>query len=499
MTPPTKSGTRTTNQPRLSQVARHVVVPDRIVSSRWPAVRDTLSNLGISFDQWQQDLAKVALGKRKDGKYAATVGGVVLSIPRQVGKTFWAGSVIFALCLLEDEMKVIWTAHHTDTADETFADMQELAAMPKFAPHVVQILSGGGKQRIIFRNKSRIEFGARESGFGRGKKQVSVLVLDEFQHVSESALENLTPTANQGKNPLLFMMGTPPRPVDRGDAFKNKRKRALSDGAKNLVYVEMSADQDANADDRKQWRKANPSYPKRTNTESMLRMRENLASEDSFRREALGIWDEETVGQSLISSDQWRMLFVPDGEVERGRMVAGVKFSVDGALVGLSVGVRPTVGPVHVSGIRLASTAEGLGWLVAWLVERKGVLAQVVVDGKGSDAVLSDALVEAGFSSRRNVKRASSRVVRVPTLAEYVEAHETFLQAVRAEDLTYGESPLLDAQVLGSMRRKIGNAGGWGWQPIRDTDNSTLLDSATLAFWGAKTCTRSMKRGVVLR
>ena len=91
-----KNGMRTSNQPRLSQVARHVVVPDGIVSTGWPAVRDTLSNLGISFDRWQQDLAKVALGKRRDGKYAATVGGVVLSIPRQVGKTFWAGSVIFA-------------------------------------------------------------------------------------------------------------------------------------------------------------------------------------------------------------------------------------------------------------------------------------------------------------------------------------------------------------------------------------------------------------------
>ena len=78
MTPPTKSSTRISKQPRLSEAARHVVVPEGIVSTGWPAVRDTLENLGITFDQWQQDLTKVALGKRRDGTYAAAVGGVVL-------------------------------------------------------------------------------------------------------------------------------------------------------------------------------------------------------------------------------------------------------------------------------------------------------------------------------------------------------------------------------------------------------------------------------------
>jgi hypothetical protein len=43
---------------------------------------------------------RYCLGKRKDGKYAATVGGVVLSIPRQVGKTFLVGMVIITLCIL---------------------------------------------------------------------------------------------------------------------------------------------------------------------------------------------------------------------------------------------------------------------------------------------------------------------------------------------------------------------------------------------------------------
>ena len=91
-----------------------------------------------------------------------------------------------------------------------------------------------------------------------------------------------------------------------------------------------------------------------------------------------------------------------------------------------------------------------------WCVQRRGVLDQVVVDGRGSDSVLADALVSAGFPSSKRVRRGSSRFVRVPSAAEYAEAHEGFLEAVRAEGLTHGVSPTLDAQVVGSMRRDIG-------------------------------------------
>lgn len=497
LTPRTMNGTATSREPRLSQVARHVVAPVGIVSTSWPMVRDTLANLGISFDQWQQDLAKLALGKSRQGKWAATVGGVVLSIPRQVGKTFFVGCVVFALCLLNPRQKVVWTAHHTDTSDETFAAMKELAGMSRFRPHVRKVLTGGGKQRIVFQNGSRIEFGARESGFGRGKTKVSILVLDEFQHVSESALENLTPTANQGENPLIFMMGTPPRPVDRGEAFKNKRARALSGLAKNLVYVEMSADQGADVDDRRQWAKANPSYPKRTNDESMLRMRENLASEASFRREALGIWDDAGLVKSTISAEAWDLLSIPADERPSGDLVVGVKFSVDGAFVGLSVAVRPSeVGvPVHVSGLRLASTGEGLGWIVSWCWERRGRIAQIIIDGKGSDQVLIKALLDAGFKAlTANKDRAKHFIVTLP-FPEYVAAMETTLRAVEAEDLTHSGDELLAGQVAGAVRKARGPSGGWGWAPVSDGGDVTLLDSACLAVYGATTCTRRVPTG----
>jgi len=89
MKPPTKPTT-----PRLSDLARHVVAPKGMVSTGWPAVVKKCSEFGVSFRPWQPGVGKLILAKRADGKYAATIGGTGMSIPRQVGKTFLVGAIV---------------------------------------------------------------------------------------------------------------------------------------------------------------------------------------------------------------------------------------------------------------------------------------------------------------------------------------------------------------------------------------------------------------------
>ena len=107
-----------TDRRPLSEVARHVIAPTGIKSTSWPKVRDTCHRLGWGFDGWQDGAGKLILSKRSDGSYAADT--IVFSIPRQVGKTYLIACIIFALCLLEPGLKVIWTAHRKTTAAETF-------------------------------------------------------------------------------------------------------------------------------------------------------------------------------------------------------------------------------------------------------------------------------------------------------------------------------------------------------------------------------------------
>jgi hypothetical protein len=352
----TKPGTR-----KLSEVARHVVQPEGIVSTGYPAVQAKCRDLGIVHDDWQQGLGRLILGKRADGKYAATVGGVVMSIPRQVGKTFTVGSIIFALCILFPRLTVLWTAHHTRTSDETFQAMYALSLRRKVAPHIAARRRANGQQEIRFRNGSRIMFGAREQGFGRGFAEVDIEVFDEAQILNESALEDMVAATNQAKHPagaLLFYMGTPPRPKDPGEAFTNKRKKALSGTSKDMVYVELSADPDADPDDRAQWAKGNPSYPTRTPEESMQRLRENVGSDESWFREGLGVWDESNV-PSAIDPAVWAPLADPDPPAP-SVPAFGVATAPDGSWSAIGVAWLRPDGLPHVM---LADYRPGSAWL----------------------------------------------------------------------------------------------------------------------------------------
>src|SRR5690625_112928 len=276
---------------KLSDVARHLVMPSGIVSTGWPHVARELNRLELPLDRWQQGLCQAILAKREDGQYACGIGGAVASIPRQSGKTYTIGALIFALCLANPGMLVLWTAHRVRTHNETFKTMDSMTQRKAIAPFVSNVRKANGEQEVTFVNGSLILFGAREDGFGRGFAQVDVVVLDEAQILTEKAMEDMVPATNAADNGLVIMVGTPPRPIDPGEVFLNRRAEALSGEDEDVLFVELSADQDADPDDRKQWAKANPSYPHRTSETAILRMRKMLGSEDSFRREALGIWD----------------------------------------------------------------------------------------------------------------------------------------------------------------------------------------------------------------
>lgn len=480
---------------RLSEVARHVVIPSGIVTTGWPAVERRCREFGDEFDEWQRGAGRVILGKRADGSYAATVGGVVLSIPRQVAKTFLVSRIVFALCVEFPGLKVLWTAHRTRTSTNTFRSLQGYAQRKAVRPHLAQTRNDGirtanGEQEIQFANGSVIMFGARETGFGRGFDEVDIEVFDEAQILTVRALEDMVPATNQSRHPhgaLLFFMGTPPRPVDPGEVFTMKRQEALSGGADDTVYIECSADPDADPDDQGQLRKANPSFPHRTPLRSILRLRKNLPGEDSWRREGLGIWDEQAAVRTALDPDAWAACVAEPPS--SGVRCFGVKFSPDGDTVALAGAVRPDDGPVHVEGVAHRRMLEGTRWLVDWLVDRRDT--RVVVDGRAGAGALVRALVESGFPERRIV---------VPTAEQAVAAHTGLLTAVTEGTVSHIGDPALEVPVRNAVRRPIGKTGGWGLAGVNEVDVS-LLEAVVLAHWGAVTAPRGRtgeRRAVVL-
>lgn len=498
---------------RLSEVARHVVIPEGIVDSLWFEVEPRVAEFGIEFDVWQDGVAQVILGLREDGMFAATVGGITLSIPRQVAKTFIVMVLVLALCTLYPNLTVLWTAHRTRTATNTFQKMKAMALRPAVRGYLkpgsnqgTAIRDANGEQEIPFKNGSRVLFGAREAGFGRGFDEVDIEVFDEAQILTIRALEDMVAATNQSRFPfgaLLFYMNTPPRPTDPGEMILARRAEALEHkkglpdfgepvAAGDAVYIECSADPDVgkpggpSLDDPKQVETANPSYPHRTPPVAVARLRKNMPDDASWRREGLGVYDDVVLDPAVIPRAAWEALGVPEAPAE-GIDSYGVKFSPDGATVALCAARKTEDGVIHLELIERRSMGGGTGWLVEWLAggeaPRWRKAAQIVVDGKAHAGNLVNALRSAGVPAR---------VVVTPTTDQVTAAHSMLEDAVKAKTITVlahpGQATLVDS-VAASARREIGKTGGWGFRPIGDGE-CTSAESAVMAHWGAKTSKR---------
>jgi phage terminase large subunit-like protein len=465
-----KSGT-----PKLSEVARHVILPKDISSSGWPAVRDRAREMGLSFDEWQIGVIRAILAKRADGKYAATVGGVAMSIPRQTGKTYTLGAVTFALCLGNPGTTVLWTAHRMKTAKETFRSMQGMAKRKRIAGHIEQIFTASGSEEIKFHNGSRIMFGARETGFGRGFAKVDIEVFDEAQILTERALDDMLPAMNAAPNALALFTGTPPRLIDPGEVFERMRSEAIAAGSgkSDGLYIEFSADKDASPDDLEQQAKANPSFPHRTPIEAIQRMRKQL-SEDSFLREGMGIWDADSQHRVIAEEDWDAVSDAASMAVDRLTLGIDVPPDRSNASVGLA-GLRAD-GLWHVE---MDEEHKGTDWVIPWVVERarKNRLHAVVVDEMSG-------LVE----KRRDRNYLIGTDVLV-TLAgaegrDMAIACAKFYDAVMDKSLRHTDQSQVNVAL--SVARKRPLQGGWAWNRKDIASDITPVVAETLALWGAQ-------------
>jgi phage terminase large subunit-like protein len=444
---------------------------------------------GIRFDWWQKQIGRLVLGKRADGLYAATIGGVVWSIPRQVGKTFLVGTMLVMMCLLFPGLTVLWTAHHTRTATKTFGSLQRLVKRKKIGLTDDDIRKANGEQEIRFRNGSIIMFGARDAGFGLGFDQVDVVVFDEAQRLTEKALDDMIAPTNQAQHPhgaLVFYIGTPPRPTDPSEAFTNRRKAAL-DGEDDMVYLEFGADPGSDPDDQKQWAKANPSFPSRTPLHSMLRLRRQLVSVDSWKREGMGMWDEFEKTKQVISGGSWSRLVIPDEEVP---LDAPARYAL-------------AMSPERVAAIAIAIPGELAAFvdlaefervtdtrkIVDWLVERCGRRIPVMIDARDPAAALVGPL------------RARKVKVNVTTQSDGVRAFTALLSAVDEKTVHHVDQPAIKTALRVAKKKPIGKSTRCEWDVDDPTAEVAALRALTLAHYGLsfmKKRSTSKQRVVVL-
>jgi len=439
-----------------------------VVSTGWPSVRDVCTKkFGLGFDPWQDGAGRLILAKRADGKLACMIGGVGMSLPRQVGKTYLISAIIFALCILRPGLLVIWSAHHSKTHNETFLALQAFCERSKVKPYIDRVYTGSGDEEVRFKNGSRILFGARERGFGRGIPGVDVIVDDEAQIMSDKALDAQLATMNTSEFGLAIYVGTPPRPDDPSEAFTRMRTEAWEGSLQDAVWIELGADRDASPSDRKQWAKANPSYPQRTPVESMLRLKRKLLP-DSFLREGLGVWDDDSY-QSAISRLMWDALAVSPVE---SQIVSDVVFAVDTSpdRRHASIAVAGTTDDGHLQ-VEVVADGDGTGWLASTVTELALTWnpMAVVLDRASAAAALEATLQAEGIDPT------------MTTSTEMAQACGGFYDDAEAGVLAHLNDPILNAALEHAETRQL--EGAWAWKR-RSKEHITPLVAATLARYG---------------
>lgn len=435
---------------------------------------------GIRLDPWQSETLADWMAMTPAQKWACSnCGG---SVPRQNGKTALLQVRAGAGMLLYNE-QVIYTAHLQKTATETFEELAALFEAPKLKRYVKDIKTALGREQIILQNGARIKFLARTRNGGRGQHG-DLLIFDEAQELDDNAQASFIPAISASLNPQVIYVGTPPGPDTPGTVFRGIRDKALSGETKTTAWFEFSVPEIGDVTDQARWAATNPALGRRILLSTIESEVEQMAP-DTFARERLGWWTPVAQREdSAISPEMWDACASDEPKPE-GKTAYGVKFSADGSEVSLCGAVIPKDGPARISMIERRLTGLGTQWLADWLIARYDKASCVVIDGRNGVDVLVDKI--------SGTWRAKNSVVR-PRVRDILASVGELTNALSERAVTwYSAQDALRESALSATRRPI--SGGWGF----GGDNSTPIEAAALALWGAKTSkrdpTRRMKIG----
>lgn len=434
---------------------------------------------GIRLDPWQSETLADWMAMTPAQKWACSnCGG---SVPRQNGKTALLNVRAGSGMLLYNE-QVIYTAHLQKTATETFEELAALFEAPKLKRYVKDIKTALGREQIILQNGARIKFLARTRNGGRGQHG-DLLIFDEAQELDDNAQASFIPAISASLNPQVIYVGTPPGPETPGTVFRGIREKAMNGKTRTTAWFEFSVEEIGDVTDQSRWAATNPALGRRILLSTIESEVEQMAP-DTFARERLGWWTPVETGiDHAIPPELWEACKSQELKPE-GKTAYGVKFSIDGSEVSLCGAVIPKEGPARITLIERKPTGLGVQWLADWLNARYKEASCIVIDGRNGVDVLVDKI--------SGTWRAKGSVIR-PRVKDILASVGTLTNALGEQTVTwYYEQESLRESALSATKRPLG--GGWGF----GGDNSTPIEAAALALWGAKTSKRDPTRRMLI-
>ena len=414
---------------------------------------------------WQAALMFDILAKNTDGLWTHTRYGY--SVPRRNGK----GEIIIMRELygLAVGEKILHTAHLTSTSHSAWERMCAILDLLKLE---YEKIKAKGQEYIRINQGGEIHFRTRTATGALGEG-FDLVVIDEAQEYRTEHQTALKYVVTSSKNPQTIMCGTPPTAVSAGTVFKDFREQVLTGGSENAGWAEWSVEKIEDPEDRDLWYQCNPSLGITLTERSVAdEVGRSEAERIDFNIQRLGLWLKYSQ-QSCISKAAWDVCKAEKLPKFRGRLAVGIKYNKDGMTVSVAVAAKTEGSGIFVEVIGRQSVREGNGWILAFLnaVGKKNICG-VLGDGANGVELL-----------KKDMQGDKLGVLNISTVKEVIEANQGFENAIYKKELAHMDQPSLTAVVTNCERRAIGNSGGFGWKPINEQADISLMEAAALAHY----------------
>lgn len=423
--------------------------------------------------EWQKSIVYDLLAVNSDGQWVHTRCGY--AVPRQNGK----GEILLMRELygLVTGERIIHTAHRVTTSHAAFERLEKaLKSLGLEKDKDYHRIKAKGQEKLeMVDSGGVVEFRTRTDTGGLGETY-DLLIIDEAQEYQTSHETALKYVISASSNPQTIMCGTPPTAVSSGTVFTGFRQDVMAGTADNSFWAEWSVPKMSDINDTDLWYETNPSLGYRLSERTI---RDELGSSDEvkvdFNIQRLGVWLKYNQ-KSVISKAAWQKLEVQALPKLTGKMSVGIKYNRDGETVSMAVAIKTNDDRVFVEVVNRQHVRNGNQWIVDFLRKAGSNVLKVVVDGANGQQLLADAM-----------KDAKLQAPVLPKVKEIITANQAFEEALYQEKLCHMEQPSVTGVISQCQHRAIGSAGGFGFQPLNEMLDISLMDSMILAHWGVIT------------
>lgn len=425
---------------------RYATPRDHRYKSMGPGAGKLGRLMGLPFMPWQQQVADTALEVDDRGIYR--YGTVVLTVPRQSGKTSLLRPVMAQRCLAIPRGRVWLTAQLRQDARDTWTDTVEVIEDSPLAGLVTKRATNGSETLTFRDQRSTLRlFNAGSDKALHGKQSDLVFVDESFAFTEEQGdqiLQAVIPTQATRPGAQLWIVST------AGTAASTWLRQLVLDGragaGRRTCYFEWSIPEDTeDLGDLETYLRYHPAVGHTIGREALESAQERMKPSE-FARAYGNFWT--SAAEWAIAPAIWQAA-ASTASVDRRRPFAiGIEVAANrsgGAIVACGTGAETGLPIMEIIDIR-----PGIGWIVERVLELLRAYPQMTI--------VIDPVSPAGSVHRKLVEHQERRH-RVPladfATAEYVDAHVDFLDSLTAGRLQQPNEPRLDTALAATTTRQL--------------------------------------------